>query len=403
MRQFGERAVVMGGGIAGLLAAFVLAERFAKVTVAERDPAGTSPRRGVPQGRHVHGLLPGGLRVLEELMPGFTHDMIDRGALTGDILGNVRWHVRGRRLPQADIGVRALSASRGLIETAIRDRVEALPNVTIHDGCAVTGLRLAPDGKGVDGVRLGDEFTGADLVIDATGRGSRTLRWLGRLGFAPPPADVTKIDLRYVSQPFAAPPEILGRDLMVAIGRLPRQRRSGIMQRIETGHVLVTLAGIRGERPPLDPQGFAEYATSLPAADIADLIRIGRPLRPPAQFHCPAYTRQRFERLTGFPSGLLFTGDSICGLNPMLAEGITVAARMAAILARHLDDPAEYYRAVASTLDGDGAERPTAQQLAAVERAAPDDIAVATAYVRVMALIDPPSALLGLARSSSST
>ena len=413
-----DRAVVLGGSIAGLLAAHVLAERYATVIVVERDrlPAAACHRRGVPHGRHVHGLLPGGLRAMEQLLPGISQKMIGDGALTGDILGNVRWYVRGQRLPQAGIGVTALSASRPLIEAAIRKRVRALANVTLRDRCIATGLLLTPDRRRVEGVWVGDAAGGhkqllpADLVIDATGRATRTLRWLSMLGFPAPAADRIDIDLRYVSCEFAAPPDIIGKDLMVAIGRAPRQRRSGVMQRIEGGRVLVTLAGIRGDRPPLDPDGFAGYANSLPADDIARLIRAGRPLTALTQFHCPTYVRQRFERLSRYPAGLLFVGDSVCSLNPMYAEGISVAARTAAVLRHQLRDAGEpmakpFFNAVCSTLDdpwglaatadtADVSPSPTAEYLAALEKAAPHDLTLSIAYVRVAALIDPPAALL---------
>ncbi|HZM75229.1 MAG TPA: FAD-dependent oxidoreductase [Candidatus Limnocylindrales bacterium] len=409
-----DRAVVLGGGIAGLLAAYVLAERYATVTVVERDrlPVAAGHRRGVPHGRHVHGLLPGGLRVLEDLLPGICQQMISGGALTGDILGDVRWYVRGQRLPQTSIGITALSASRPLIEAAIRQRVRALSNVTVRDGCMATGLLLSPDRRRVGGVQVGwnTEVLPADLVVDATGRGTRTLGWLGRHGYPDPPADRIHIDLRYVSCTFTAPPEIIGTDLLVAIGRVPGQRRSGVMQRIEGDRVLVTLAGIRGDRPPLDPHGFAGYAASLPAHDIADLIRAGTPVSALTQFHCPTYVRQRFEQVARFPAGLLLMGDSVCSLNPMYAEGISVAARTAAVLRHQLRGADEltaepFFKAVCSTLDApwgwsadadaaDPSPSLTSGYLAEVEKAAPHDLALATAYVRVAALIDPPATLL---------
>jgi hypothetical protein len=57
-------ACVLGGGIAGLLAARVLSDYADQVIVLERDPVvgDERPRAGVPQGRPVHTLLPGGLR-----------------------------------------------------------------------------------------------------------------------------------------------------------------------------------------------------------------------------------------------------------------------------------------------------------------------------------------------------
>ena len=74
MRQIGEHAVVLGASMAGLLAARALAEAYERVTVVERDtlPVAGPARKGVPQGRHVHALLPRGQQVVDELFPGLT-------------------------------------------------------------------------------------------------------------------------------------------------------------------------------------------------------------------------------------------------------------------------------------------------------------------------------------------
>src|SRR5688572_13845556 len=131
-----RHALVLGGSIAGLLAARVLAEEYASVTVVERDrlPDGAEHRRGLPHGHHVHGMLPRGLEILEELLPGVTRRITADGGLTGDILGNTRWQLNGHTLCRAHAGAPALSASRPLIEAAVRERVRALPNVTVLDG-----------------------------------------------------------------------------------------------------------------------------------------------------------------------------------------------------------------------------------------------------------------------------
>jgi 2-polyprenyl-6-methoxyphenol hydroxylase-like FAD-dependent oxidoreductase len=420
-----ERAVVLGGSIAGLLAAQVLAGRYAQVTVVERDqlPARPRHRRGVPHDRHFHGFLPHGRRLLEDLFPGLTEALVKDGALTGDALAHVRWYVRGQMLRQADAGLMILSASRPLIETAVRDRVCSLPNVTLWDGHQGTGLCVSADRRRVTGVRVsgpaGPRHTlPADLVVDASGRGSRTQRWLGELGYPPPPADRVSIGLRYVSRTFAAPATALGQDIMVAIAPPPRGGRSGVMQRIEGDRVLVTLAGARGDRPPLDPDGFASYAGTLAAPDIHELIQASTPLTGPAQFHCPVYERRRYEKLADFPAGLLLIGDAVCSFNPVYSEGISAAARAAAALADQLSrdgEPAaeEFFGSVGAILDtpwgltagagpppgdGTGPALPawplTARYTASLERAAVHDARLAVAYVRVTALVDPPSALL---------
>ena len=426
-----DHAVVLGGSIAGLLAAHVLSEHYARVTVVERDRLPTHPghRRGVPHDRHFHGFLPHSQQLIEGLLPGVTGALIKDGALTGDALAHVRWYLRGRMLRQADTSLTVLSASRPLIEAAVRSRVRSLPNVRLCDEHQAIGLGTSPDRQRVTGVRIAgvraagptgraSQWLPADLVIDASGRGSRTQRWLGELGYPPPPTDRVSIGLRYASRTFAASPAVFGQDIMVAIAPPPRGGRSGVMQRIEGDRVLVTLAGARGERPPLDPDGFASYASTLPASDIHRLIQASTPLTGPAQFHCPVYERRRYEQLANFPAGLLLTGDAVCSFNPVYSEGISAAARAAIALRNQLSrdgepEAEEFFRSVSAildapwdltasagltTADGEQAALPawplTGKYLASLEAAAVDDAHLSTAYVRVAALVDPPSALL---------
>ena len=98
-----NQAVVLGASMAGLLAARVLSERFERVVVIERDvlPPVGEHRRGVPHGRHLHGLHPRGREILDELFPGFTASLTASGAVRGDVLGNVRWQLSGHQLRQA--------------------------------------------------------------------------------------------------------------------------------------------------------------------------------------------------------------------------------------------------------------------------------------------------------------
>src|SRR5260221_11230171 len=79
----GERAIVVGGGVAGLSAARAVSDRFRQVVIVDRDelPDGATPRPGVPQGKHPHGLMAGGLKALEHLFPGFGHELEQAGAV----------------------------------------------------------------------------------------------------------------------------------------------------------------------------------------------------------------------------------------------------------------------------------------------------------------------------------
>jgi len=191
-RQIGDRAVVLGASLAGLLAARVLADSYGQVTVLDRDelPQASTHRRGVPHGRHVHALLARGQQALEELFPGLTEELVAHGAPAGNLLTNARLYLSGHRLRQADTGLVLLCASRPFLEGHVRARVRALPNLAFLDRRDVVGLATTPDGRRVTGARVlrradgsAEELLGADLVVDASGRGSRTPAWLDALGY----------------------------------------------------------------------------------------------------------------------------------------------------------------------------------------------------------------------------
>jgi len=420
-----EHAVVLGGSIAGLLAARVLADKYASVTIVERDRLQSSGhRRGVPQGNHVHGLLPRGLQVVEELLPGFTDDVVAMGAHRGDILGNVRWQLLGRQLRQAPTGLMMVSGSRPLLEFVIRRRVLALPNVTVLDGYDIVGVSASRDRRWITAARVtsahgdGSRLAPADLVVDATGRGSRTPLWLAALGYEAPQGDTVSIDLAYASRIFDAPSDLLGDDLVIVTGRFPGQRRGGVLQRIEGDRILATLAGVLGERPPLDLDGFVAYAGTLATPDIHDAVSSARPIGDAMRFRCPTYVRHRYERLEALPSGLLVVGDAVCALNPIYAHGMSVAAINAMVLRDELQqdgepDPRRFFAAMAPVLDPpwllaagadlampgvSGPELPsspiTGEYIGQLQEAAAQDPDVATALVRVNALVDPLPALL---------
>jgi 2-polyprenyl-6-methoxyphenol hydroxylase-like FAD-dependent oxidoreductase len=399
-----DRAVVLGGGVAGLLAAAALAHRYIGVTVVERDvlPQGPAHRRGVPQGRHVHGLLPQGLRVVEELLPGFTDRIVAAGGHLGDILGNTRWYLNGRKLHQARTGLDAVSASRPLIEGTIRDLVLALPGVTLLDGHDVVGV-TARQGA-VTGARLtslhgaGSRVMPADLVVDATGRGSRAPHWLADLGLPGPPEESVRIDLAYTTRIFDVPDGLFGDDIVVATARFPGQHRSAVMQRLEGGRALVTLAGVHGERAPADLAGFISYAASLPVPDTADVVRAATPTGDATTYRFPTYVRRRYERLATLPAGLLVLGDAACAFNPVYGQGMSVAAMCAGAL-RTAVEPVDFFAMQARLLDAPwtlaaGADAPTpSEPLRRLQLAAVHDAQLAEAFIRVTALVDPPSAL----------
>src|SRR5690348_2765729 len=177
MKRIGERAVVIGASMAGLLAARALSDFYGTVTVLERDafPVSDLPRKGVPQGRHAHGLLARGRSVIEGFFPGWTDEVVAAGGMRGDIAGDVNWIGHGVTIKSAPSDLIGLLASRPALEGHVRRRLLALPNVRAIEGCAVQRLIASSDNSAVTGVqvRIGDieQAIEADLVVDASGRG----------------------------------------------------------------------------------------------------------------------------------------------------------------------------------------------------------------------------------------
>jgi flavin-dependent dehydrogenase len=427
-RRVGDRAVVLGASMAGLLAARVLADAYAQVIVVDRDqlPEGSAQRRGVPQGYQLHALLARGQQALEELFPGFTATLVAQGVPAGDMLANARLYLSGHRLRQTHTGLVLLCASRPVLEGHVRARVRALPNVAFLDSCDIMSLAATPDGRRVTGARVqrreGDsteEVLGADLVVDATGRGSRTPLWLETLGYGRPVKDEVRIRLGYATRNYRLPRGALGGDLAALHGLTPQHPRGGALQMLDADRLMVTLGGVLGDHPPTDPDGFLAFARSLRFPDIYDTIRDAEPLDDPVAFRFPASVRHRYERLTRFPDGLLVLGDAVSSFNPIYGQGITVAALEALALRRHLEQgiqpqPRRVFADLARVVDvpwdiaagGDlvfpgvpGRRtlkgRLISAYLARLHAAAAHDATLASAFVQVIGMVAPPQSLLG--------
>jgi 2-polyprenyl-6-methoxyphenol hydroxylase-like FAD-dependent oxidoreductase len=422
----GDHAVVLGAGIAGLLAARVLADAYNRVTVVERDELSTSaePRRGVPQGRHIHGLIARGQQALDEIFPGFTDEMTARGVPTMDQLRDARLYFSGHRFAQATTGVVVLSASRPCLEAHIRARVRALPQVTFADRRDILGLVTTADRRRVIGARLipraegGTEETAhADLIVDATGRGSRLPRWLEDLGYGRPPEEKVMAGVVYATGIFRLRPGALGHDQAVIAAPSPGQLRGAGLAAIEAQRHVVTLMGMLGDRPPTALAGFLDFAKSLRIPDVHEAIADAKLQDEIVGFSFPASIRRRYECMRRFPDGLLVVGDGICSLNPIYGQGMSVAAIEALTLRAHLDSgleprPRKILRDFAKAIDTPwemavGADmaipgvegRRTAKirianaYIPRLHAAAAHDAGLATDFLRVAGLVEPPAAL----------
>ncbi|MEU4319639.1 FAD-dependent monooxygenase [Nocardia fluminea] len=426
MQKIGDHAVVLGAGIGGLLAARVLSEAYVKVTVIERDALldDSEVRKGVPQGRHVHGLLPRGKDILEELFPGFGQDLQASGVVECDALSEVRFTMAGHTLKRVPTGHKAFQASRPHLEYHLRRRVEALPNVTIRDRCDARTPVVSADGTRVIGVAIVDRADGtretleADLVVASMGRASVVPSWLDKLGYERPAEEGTTIDIVYRSAFIQLPPDELPRDKLITIGVRDLPPRALALFAVEGDRHILTLIGHDGEEPPKDLAGFLDFAAAIAPPDVLDAIKNGELLGDISAFRYKANLRRRYERLDRFPEGLLAVGDSVCSFSPVYGQGMTVAAIQMTVLRDCLarggnNLAARFYTSVTPEIDNAwqltviadcamphvtaSASLPVRAAVAALDPvliAAERDSAVATALYRVIGLVDKPSALL---------
>jgi 2-polyprenyl-6-methoxyphenol hydroxylase-like FAD-dependent oxidoreductase len=420
-----QHAVVIGASMAGLLAARALADTYERVTIVERDdlPAGAEQRRAVPQGRHVHALLPRGNKELELLLPGITAELVGDGAVLYEALSEMYLSVLGHPMARVALNRDTVLASRPLIEAHVRRRVRALPGVEIRDRCDVAGLIASP-GR-VTGVRLlpradgsAEERLGADLVVAAGGRSGRLPAWLEGLGYPRPREDRVTIDLQYASRPLRIAPGALGPDKLVLIGARPGLPRTLALAAQESGHWLLTLGGYRGDHPPIDDDGFVTFAESVAPPDVGAAVRGAEPLGDVVTHGFPANQRRRYERLRRFPDGLVPIGDAVCSFNPLYGQGMTVSVLEAAALRRCLADgqarlARRFFAAATPAIDhawemaigGDLAlpevDGPRPARLRAInaylrrlQAVAEHDPLVAGAFVNVIAMLEKPQRLL---------
>lgn len=423
------QAIVIGGSMAGLLTARVLSNHFTQVTLLERDEIHDQPeaRKGQPQTRHLHGLLAKGLETMLTYFPTLVEDLQAGGALVSDMGQGMRWHTFGGYRRQFKSGMIGALMSRPFLEWQIRRHVLALPNVRLIDQCAVEGLTMRANEQRVTGVTIrrhtDDQqvtILTADIVVDASGRGAASPKWLAQLGYAKPTESFVKANVGYATRLYRRRPgDLEGADLLMIAPDAPHGKRTGLLFPIEGDRWICTLGGWAGDHPPTDEAGFLAFAQSLPAPDVAQMLKRLEPISEIITHKFPGSLRRHYEGLARFPEGYLVLGDAICSFNPVYGQGMTSAAMQAAALDQLLTERATlvglwrvFFKAAAKVVEmpwqlavGEDfrfaeteGKKPAGVDLinayvAKVHQATHHDTEVYTAFLKVMNLMAAPTSL----------
>jgi 2-polyprenyl-6-methoxyphenol hydroxylase-like FAD-dependent oxidoreductase len=336
------KVVVIGASVAGLLAARALTDVAESIVVVDRDdpPDAAVARKCAPQGRHVHGVLAGGLDVLQSFFPGILDDLVTDGSHVVDAAQDVLWFNNGGWRLRCQCGIKACIQTRPLLELHIRRRVRNISNVRLLYGTRANGMHLDPARLRITGVLLTNEsgeetLLPADLIVDCSGRGSQTPTWLAANGIGKPLASTIAVNVGYSTQYFRlSDPSALGWHAMLILSRPPSVTRLGAGFLVEGNALQLTLGGLFRDYPPDDEGGFLKFAESLEHPALFQAIQKATPTSTIFTYRFPAHVWNHYDRLSGLPENLLVMGDALCSFNPIYGQGMTVAALEAQVQAR---------------------------------------------------------------------
>ncbi|WP_274652762.1 NAD(P)/FAD-dependent oxidoreductase [Paenibacillus humicola] len=341
LRDLGK-AIVIGGGIAGLMTARVFSVFFEEVLIVDKDefPLHPADRPGLPHGFHPHRFTFRGKMITEQLFPGYEEALKALGSPSS--FNKSVYMMNQHGVVSGTYERNDIKFSRAALEYVIRERVKAIPHVRILPAHDVLHLMMNADRTAVTGVQIRNRMTKshveikADFVADTSGRGSKLPQWLKDAGYEVPSPDRLKAAIGYSTRRYQVPAHlnhiIEKWDVINIMGQPQNNTFTGVFSFIENQVAELLLYRPGGHFPPTDAEGFEQAVGGLPTPMIAEIVRDLEPITSPRGFRVPELYRHHYEQMEKWPSGLLVLGDAFCIYDPIFGQGMTVAAAEADIL-----------------------------------------------------------------------
>lgn len=298
-------------------------------------PTDATARRGVPQGDHLHNLLTRAQRHLEDLIPGFGASLRAEGASVAKVSLDTYVYELGVVMPRRDLGLELVSAPRPMIDhVARRQVVTGDRGVQVLDESSVTGIMVA-DGV-VEGVTVESgrarRAIDADLVIDASGAGTRASRWLEDVGFPVPAVQDQERGQWYATTTFERPAEWVGDPTFFLVFPTSPNRRGGLVSPLGPAHWTVSVNGRRPDPVPRTIDDVLDHVRTLEDPAIARVLDRARCIGDMYAFRRVTAHWRRYDTLDAPLPGFLPLGDAIASLNPLYGQGMSIAAWQAHLL-----------------------------------------------------------------------
>ncbi|MEH7493656.1 FAD-dependent oxidoreductase [Neobacillus niacini] len=337
-----EKAIIIGGGISGKLAARVLSDVYKEVIILERDveSEGSSSRKGAPQGEHLHALLHAGEYGLEQLFPGITEKFYDSGAVKINSTIDLSWFHHGAWKIRYDGGYSTTLQTRPHLEWHIEQYLKKIPNVVFHYNQVVQDLLYNETENRIFGVQLKDTSLTADIVVDASGVSSLTSSWLTKRNIQVPDEKVD-INLSYISKQFQL---VDNHDtdwkIKMVYPNPPHEKIGGTISSVEDNRFIITIMGyhnaINDKEVLQSDNGFLELTKQLPRLDIYETIKNATPITKTALYRIPQIVWRRFDKAGNLPDGIVLIGDTFCRIDPVFGQGMSIAILEAVALQKLL-------------------------------------------------------------------